>query len=328
MIFEKNIDKLFSTNRFVLEPVYKCSSDILNSSSKKVILSGGRNVGKSTVLSRMEHWGINTNNQTIWMKFDKVLNFQNNPYYDSTFLEHFYELMISLKLLSYVKKYYPLTCSYFSDIDSVLIQICNETDNYINNAYYEKLKISKYLKWGEISSIIYDKIKKMEHVDYINCAIDNFDWINHSNMGTQQFLIAYEKIFDKMFITVDDPKVNYNVFKNRLIKDEYDIIDINYSKDINWVKEIIKRRVKYFLKKKRYYFDIDNVFDDNVYQKLIDRCYGNIDMMLETIYETINLSEWLPTDDNCLSLFNDCLNDTVKKDKEYQKISYKPKFYL
>ena len=330
MIMENNVEKLINNNCFVLEPVYKLTDKILASKSDKIILTGGRKVGKSTVLNRLEHRGISKDNKTINMQFDLslILNQDRNPNYDYAFIEHYYELVISFNLLNYIKKNYPLVFARFEKEQSILSEIANYTDNFINNSWFEEVRLDKTLKWGEQSKDIIEKMKSLLHINKLNIAIDHFDWINQSDIFTQELLSSYEKLFDKMIITVDDNKINKRLLKNKLIKNGYEILNVNYSNDLDVVKRIIKKRSRYYIIKNYYRYNIIDLISDNIYEYLIDSCHGNIEMMLSAVFDIIQLTDWLETTDNFDVLFINSINEVVKKEKEYQKIYTKPKFHL
>lgn len=313
-----------------MEPVYKLTDKILASKSDKIILTGGRQVGKSTVLNRLEHRGISKDNKTIRMQFDLslILKQDRNPNYDYAFIEHYYELVISFNLLNYIKKNYPLISARFEKEQSILLEIANYTDYFFSHAWYEEVRLDKTLKWGEQSKDIIEKMKSLLHINKLNIAIDRFDWINQSDIFTQELLSSYEKLFDKMIITVDDKKINKRLLKNKLIKKGYEILNVNYSNDLDVVKRIIKKRSSYYIIKNYYRYNIIDLISDNIYEYLIDSCHGNIEMMLSAVFDIIQLTDWLETTENFDVLFIKSIDEVVKKEKEYQKIYTKPKFHL
>lgn len=49
--------ELINSEQFVREPVDDLSKEIIKSSSKKVIINGGRGIGKTVILSSIENRG-------------------------------------------------------------------------------------------------------------------------------------------------------------------------------------------------------------------------------------------------------------------------------
>ena len=70
MIKHINPQQLIKTEQFIREPVDTLSRELTESSSKKIILDGGRGSGKSVVLENIQDKGLGTRNQTILIRFD------------------------------------------------------------------------------------------------------------------------------------------------------------------------------------------------------------------------------------------------------------------
>ena len=185
MFYRINTKDLLNSTEFVNEPVDKICSDINNSSSKKIILSGGRGTGKSIVLQNVENIGINKENQTIYTIFDSVISFRQIPQ-EELFFNHYYELVFSLKLLNYIKKYYVLLYEkHFNKSKLFLEDIANDTDEYIRKIHYEDIELKRYLTTKEISSLIVKELKGCLKCDNLQLAIDRFDWINGNSSLAQ-----------------------------------------------------------------------------------------------------------------------------------------------
>ena len=203
MIKRINPQQLIKTEQFIREPVDTLSKELTESSSKKIILDGGRGSGKSVVLENIQDKGLGTRNQTILIRFDSIISFSLNPNeeFDEKFFKHFYEMSISNKLLSYVRKNYPLTYeTNFKDIEFLLSDITNKTYNYINNISYENVKFKSFLTPSELSSKILKRLKKCLNIDSLTLAVDRFDWINGSSAYVQKFISTYFDLFDKIII--------------------------------------------------------------------------------------------------------------------------------
>ncbi len=69
-ILKINAKELVNSTSFVREPVEKEVRGILSSSSKRIILTGGNGVGKSTVLCSLEQSGHYSNEKTIYTSPD------------------------------------------------------------------------------------------------------------------------------------------------------------------------------------------------------------------------------------------------------------------
>ena len=90
------------SDSFVREPVDKICDKINNSPSKKIILTGGRGIGKSIILKNSERRGLSSENQHMAIRFDPAGIGTN---FGEDFYEHYYELLFADALLSYIKTY-------------------------------------------------------------------------------------------------------------------------------------------------------------------------------------------------------------------------------
>ena len=139
---------------FVREPVDTICKNINNNFSKKIIITGGRGVGKTTILYNNELLGLGTDNQTIYMSFDAVgMNVLTpSKYFNEKFMIHYYEVIMSYKILNYIKNNYGLTYEkYFKKYEIIITKFLNNIDNYIEKSIYEKVYLKKYLNPGELS---------------------------------------------------------------------------------------------------------------------------------------------------------------------------------
>ena len=328
MISYINPAMVVKSKEFIREPVDNKSNEILNSSSKKIIVCGGRGVGKTILLRNLENRGLGTNRQTIYTHFDSVTNGVLNPdsIFGGIFFEHYYELIFSLKLLEYISNNYTMMGYYFIDIYGYLQKLIKETDEYINNAYYKEVPLERHLKYGEISSEIVKKLKEYLHIDELNIAMDRFDWTNGGSFYSQELLSRYFSMFDKSIITTDDDLID-ELRKEELQSKGYTFSEILYSKDIVFIKSIIKRRValyNFLDEAKR--FDI-NVVTEEIYQKLISSFNGNIQSMLNAF---ANGAESLIWDryGNVNEKFNYAIESELKRVRNLRSIQQKPRLYL
>ena len=139
----KNIYELIQNDLLVREPIDDVCKKITKTSDK-IILTGGRGIGKTIILSNLEAKGLGTENQYISTRFDAA-GFGDD--YKSIFITHYYELEMALELLNYVKKNYSLTYNkYFKDLELQISGHLLNAINYRRNHIYANVTINKYFK--------------------------------------------------------------------------------------------------------------------------------------------------------------------------------------
>ncbi len=327
--------EIIQTEQFIREPVDSLNQKINENSSKKIIVNGGRGSGKSLILLNNQNKGLGTENQTILMNFDSIISLSTSPneLFSEAFFNHYYELLFSLKLLSYIKSNYALTYeSHFSDIGVMLHSISKNTSDFINNIYYEKKTLQKYLLPGEISAKIIERFKKCLGINTLTLAIDRFDWMNGSSAYTQHIISKYFDMFDKIIITVDDLALDEQDKKSELEKQGYSFITANYGKNVDVVKQIIKKRIAYFNEitnnsQKSFH---ENILTDKIYNNLVRKANGNITIILDTLREIAYLLDWKNGSvEDLEDEFDNELNIQLNKLKQIRKIdATPPKFHL
>jgi len=277
----KNIYELINKEILVREPVDEICDRIINSRNKKIILTGGRGVGKSVVLSALENRCLGTKNECINIHFDAAGMGSN---FEEQFYIHYYELIFSNKLLHYIKQNYTITYNrYFNKYDNIISDYFEELNNYVNNCLYEDIEIKKYLNTGELSNKILNKLKEVLKLETLTLAIDRFDWTLNRNPIAQVVLSKYFNMFDKTVITSDD--------ENLKEKYGYSIINIDYCKDVEIVKLILIKHMLGYNTGKKDKFPFELIPTEKYFQ-LINKTNGNIKLMLEIMSEVIRDWEW------------------------------------
>ena len=330
MIKYQDVKQVIMSDEFVREPVDNICKNINNTSSKKIIRSGERGSGKSIVLCNNEILGLGTDNQCISVSFDAVgMNVLTpNKYFDERFMIHYYEVMVCYKILNYIKKYYGLTYErYFKNYEVILKKFLNSIDNYIEKSVYEKTFLRKYLTTGEISSQIIGKFKTYLGLNTLTLSIDRFDWTNSKVSKSQETLSKYFNFFDKVVVTTDDDRMLDESNREELKEKGYTFIDVDYGKDLEVVKEIIKRRVEKHNNNSDKPFPIESM-TDKIYQSLIDTTNGNITLMFRSLDESNSLLRWKRNTFDISKDIDIACVEQVKQAKELKKMGKPPRLYL
>ncbi len=314
----KNIhaSKLIYQDEFLREVTDKECEKLNTLNSGTIIINGGRGSGKSVLLNE------NTNrelgkplNQTILMNFDPM---KLNQYkdFDNNFFEHYYEILFAKKLLNYLQINYPITFQkeFLKENDKISNCIL-ELDNYLREFLFSDININKYYQTNELVNDIIKKMINKLKVDYLNLAIDRFDWINNSNELTQKILSKYFNNFNKTFITVDDETIDDKDLQNN----GYQLMNISYNYRIDILKEIFRRRLKTIETNFKVEFIPDGIFD-----YLVIKTKGNISLMFDILKEWILDYDWDPKCEIDLS----AINQELAHYEAIRKLGGLPKFYL
>ena len=296
-------------NEFVKAPVDKIVKKIKESNDEKLILNGSNGTGKSIILKRLENKTISTNNPYIYMSFNQS-NFYNNNLGEE-FYKHYYEEELCLKILEYIKKYYRFTYErYFNKYYKLLKDTNEYTYKYIN----KNIKKIEYLKTKQISIKLINKLKEILNFKEINLIIDNFDY---NNELSQKLLKEYFNLFNKVIITSN---------KSVLNKD-YNILNINYSKDINIVKEILIKRINLYNKNKEYLDFNINIIDDDILYYLIYKTNGNLNVIIKLLYFIMTTYKLEKGKINNKEI-NELIDYELENNLTLSKIIRKPKLYI
>lgn len=319
-----NSDKLVNSSEFVREPIDSVFKEINNELSSRIIINGGRGIGKSVLLSSIENRTISTESPYISARFDAIgLGVENDEYFDDNFFTHYYEVLLCNKLLNYIRNNYGVYRKQFLDYENKVRVLLNNTYDYINEVYYGKCKLNRYLSSGELSLEILDKIKEVLGLDKVNLIIDNFDKINNSSEIAQQNISGYFDNFNKVILAVSDENIN----EDNLINKGYSFISLDYSKDLEVIKEIIRRRVVFYTKNKTRYVSLDvDLFTNRVCEKLISETNGDLRIMLEVVWKLCDYYQYEYFDFN--KYLNRIINEQIDSYNHMKKKVIKPKLYL
>lgn len=324
--------ELIKSREYVREPIDVINKKIKNTKEDKIILTGPRGGGKSTILCGLEDNGLGNNNQTIYTCFDSVILFEKNneKYFDEDFKKEYYELIVCFKLLSYMRDNYGIIYKkYFDKIYIDLKKISEEVDKEINNACFGEIEIKRLLNPLETSSKIINKLKDILELDTLSLALDRFDWINGSDESIQKILSNYFNLFDKVILTTDDETLQDINNRNSFEKKGYSFLTIDYGKEKDVLKEIIKRRIGLYneLQGKKTIFK-EEYITDKIYEDLIQVTNGNISLLLDIVREVADLCDWEERIDNVESFFATQKTHQLNTEKRLRKMSKPKKLYL
>ena len=315
---------------FVSEPVDEICEKIENSESNKIIVTGNRHSGKTTVLKRLEERGLNTDNQTICTDFLYPVLPAKEPdaCYDEEFFNSFYEALFTKKILLYIyynnpEKFY----NYFRN-DSIINSYClKDTEHFINaNVLYKNMirnDSSYFPKKKEYSKDLLEKMKNLLEVERINLAIINFDQTNNSSKYAQNLLEDYFDMFDKVILEVHD----HNLNRKKLKEKGYDFQRVNYGYRKDVIKAILLKTINRFNEIDLVYRIPRYIYKDDELIKAFKKANGNISLMIDSLYSADELRRFQGI------ITPDTINNVIEAEKSKtlkysNNPSYTDKLYL
>lgn len=330
-------EEFLKTNYCVIEPIDKAFNEIKTNDSKKIIVTGGRGVGKTLVLCNCNEKTKNTSSPIIFTRFDSIGLFSQGleNIIEPGFYEHYYEIIMSFKLLNYIKEQCKLYDTESKEYKKLIVfedklKIYDQKlVNYIKNVCYDdRVSLQELLGTGELTEELLNKAKEYFRLKKISLAIDRFDWTNSNNKLSQEALSKYFDMFDKVIITSDDNSILEQTNREQLTGKGYSFVDLKYGQELSIVQNIIKGKIEQCNQDFRNLeFNYNNISEET-YKKMIDKSNGNISLMLYSTsyaYDTYQweAGEWSP--DKCLDF---ALEAKIEENKKLTKMMKTPKLYL
>ncbi len=313
--------ELIYDESFIREVVDDVCDEIKRAPQDKIVLTGGRGIGKSTILYNLENREISHKNPFIYTHFDSVVSFSRVPdnVFSDEFHRHYYEIIFSLKILNYLKRKYPFIYdTYFKGADSIVRTSYQELRSFGRRRRGRNLI---YFNTGILVKDILDKLREVLKLETVNLAIDRFDWTNGRSIYTEKLLSDYFPMFDKTVITSDD-----TMFFEReedIEAQGFKIIKPTYSQALDFMRFLINNNCDDDVIKA-----ILGTISDEDLKYLITSCNGNIDAMLTIINELE--SKW-HFYNGSLEVSKELHGETEKelgRIRQVNSVSVPPKFYL
>lgn len=332
MIKNLNPKDLYYSTLFVKDVVDEANEALTRMASKKIILAGSRGSGRSVVLQAREKDSFGTSDPAILTRFDAagVFGTKEDNVFNREIMTHYYEILMSKKILNYIKQYYPQVFeSEFSQLNEDMRRRIHEIDAYINNAYCRNVNIPHKLISGEISSEIMYKFRKATGAESVTLMIDRFDWTHNSDPRVQKILKGYFDMFEKVIITTDDKKANSLKGVTSLIDRGFEVAAIGYGQSAETVERIVRKRVEEsnLVTYGRVTLPMDDVSRE-MYESITERCGGNIDTILNVFREAEMLYDWEQEEFNMDRELPIICTGELQKVKKFREASKPPKLHI
>lgn len=299
----------------VKKPVLDTINKIDNSSKGIILLSGGYNTGKSTVLEEYKK------EESGRLVVDCTMASEDYIFIPKKNVYRLYQICIILsKLTDFIKENYPDYYDlFFGFVATTRMIMVNIKSMYMKASYGEKEILFEDLYYNSdqlIDQFLTKSLKIFDNEEF-TLLIDDFDINNVSSDSYQKELYSILKGKFHTILAVSDNRLSKDDFRKRLLVDN-DIVDVNYSYDIDYVREILDQmivnemiRVKDFDFRKRIMF----ILTDSVVEKLIILTNGNITEMYKAVICLADAMKYI-SKDKYIEFLNNYFEEKQEQNKE------------
>ena len=317
----ENASELIISKEYVREPVDKAVNKILESKKRRIILSGNRGTGRTTVLHALQNRGLGTKEQTIYMHPEAIIFMEKEPteQFNEELFDYIYEQYFAHSILCYIKRNYPLTYEkYFKKDKEALSKAIDEFDEQLNNCWYIETTFKTSKEPEKILKRTLYKMYDKLNIDKLNIAIDGFDKINGSSKYAQKVYERNFHRFDKTIIVSNDPKLKKENLNN---SEEYDIQKLTYGKNKDVLREIIRRRMSEDKEKA-------DLYTQDIFINKLAKLGENITFTLEVLAHIDRRLSWCEQVNDIEKIIDEVTIVQKEKAKELKKIIKPPTLYL
>lgn len=269
----KIIKEKIKTKENVQEAVDNIHTKINESNEKVLVLKGVRGSGRTTVLL----------SKTTQNQVGKEINIYNH--FDHTgigvtiqdvgenFIKHKFELEMTSVLLRYLIS--NGVCDKNLEIIAEELQKLRKLFVYdINCLGIEEGFKSEIIKPGHYTEYLTKLIRTIYHPEKFSFLVDRFDWMFNRSIEAQKCIQDYFPLFDQVVLTTDD-----NMYVSK-----YPTIEVNYGKNKEIVKEIIRKYIDATNGKKSVeeQLDLTDISEETI-DYIMKKANGDIEIILQSI---------------------------------------------
>lgn len=287
-----------SRNKQIYEiPVNDAKRRLDSCSNKRIFLVGGEGTGKSLILNESVSRNADLDNLIINVTAvpDKYISIL-----DKEIADLYQIIMVIKRMINYLKNMHINKYNVFVDLENQLGKILNHIDSMYQFGCYD----SKYRIIGEeicknpgilLESLL---IICAKHIDYqtITVLIDNFDSFGYYRASESYQKCMYNTLsqYLRTIMTVSDKEVINNPKRKEELSNNNDLVTIDYSKDVNTVKEILDSifiRESILNASGNHLNKVGLLLSDETIALMIEKTNGNLfDMIkaLKELYKRLN----------------------------------------
>lgn len=293
-LYQMSAHDIIKNNNFIESITQPITDQIRTTPNKCTILTGPRGSGKSIILHTYEEQAKCSDELAVTMFLEPTLDNDCLTIKETSFR---YELFLASHLISYIRKKTPhIYETYFSTIQVQLTNTRYRFIEYINNrcSTANREEYPNLIPQGILIETVINKIKQTIGINTLTICLDRFDWVHASSPKFQEIAKFYISLFDKTILTTDDKRVylDENQTRTNLINKGYQVLNVDYGKDLYLAKQIVTADLKYYAKTKHtlnkklinhQFVDLRYLITEAVYDQLINNCNGDLSLLFDSI---------------------------------------------
>lgn len=314
----QTIKEKIKINENVEEVLNKIHSKIDENNENILVLKGVRGSGRTTVLLTKEAKNSLGEEISIYHNFEHAGIGVTGKDVGTDFIKHRFELEMTSVFLNYLIQK--------GILDTQIEAIAEEVKNLrrlfvydINNLGISKEFKSKILRPGYYTQYLAQKIKSIYYPEKFSFLVDRFDWMFNRSIEAQKCIKDYFYLFDQVVLTTDDD--SYSA--------KYPTIEVNYGKEKEVVKEIIRKHIEKTKnnESRGKYLDLSYISEDTL-DFIIEKANGDIESILRTINSLCCDNDFHLAEDLNNDIRNEIMNQVNERQKVKQPEHLHPKFYV
>lgn len=263
------------TKENVQEAIDKIHSKINESNEKVLVLKGVRGSGRTTVLLSKETKNQAGKEINIYNRFESAGIGATIQDVGEDLIKHRLELEMTSVLLRYLIS---------NGICDKSVEIIAEEVKKLRKLFVYDINClginggfkSEIIKPGHYTEYLTKIIRSIYHPEKFSFLVDRFDWMFNRSIEAQKCIQDYFSLFDQVILTTDD-----NMYVSK-----YPTIEVNYGKNKEIVKEIIRKYIDATNGRKSIeeQLDLTNISEETI-DYIIEKANGDIEIILRSIKE-------------------------------------------
>ncbi len=302
----------------VEEVIDKIHTKINDSNEKVIVLKGVRGSGRTTVLLSKEAKNQSGKEINVYNHFEHAGFGVTSKDVGIDFIKHKFELEMTSVLLKYLIS---------NGIFDKRTEIIKEEVRKLRKLFVYDINClginggfkSEIIKPGHYTEYLAKEIRSIYYPQKFSLLVDRFDWMFNRSIEAQECIRDYFPLFDQVVLTTDDETYS----------SKYSTIEVNYGREKEVVKEIIRRYVDTTNNSKNVEERLDLTYiSEETIDYIVEKANGDIEVILRTIKNLYSYFPCYPEEEINVALKMEIMDQVRKRQKIKLPENLRPKFYV